>query len=143
MIECGEIIYNKIEQGLLYISGDLFIMRHVRLWIPGMIISSSEFIMSSGSQCPIKMPERRLLQGVNWEKLGDCSLGTNGQQGKWVRVVWRCQGEKFCQSCHGDTKLWVWFYFLNRLTVFIMHIGVWSILKIVCGRVDHAMDNQL
>ena len=54
-----------------------------------MIISSSEFIMNSVSQCPMKMPERRSLQRVNWEKLGCWSLGTNEQQEKWVR--W-CEG---------------------------------------------------
>ena len=27
----GEIIYNKIEQGLIYMPGDLVIMKHVRL----------------------------------------------------------------------------------------------------------------
>ena len=31
MIICGEIIFNKIEQGLIYILGDLVIMRHARL----------------------------------------------------------------------------------------------------------------
>ena len=31
MIKCSEIIFNKIEQGLLYISGDLVVMRHARL----------------------------------------------------------------------------------------------------------------
>ena len=69
-------------------------MRHARLRIPGMIISSSEFIMNWGSQCPIKMPERRSLQGVDWEKLGHWSFGTNEQQEKWVRAVQRCRGER-------------------------------------------------
>ena len=40
-------------------------------------MTSGEFIISSGSQCPIEMPESRLLHGVNWGKLGHCSLGTN------------------------------------------------------------------
>ena len=56
-----KIIFNKIEQGLIYILGDLAVEGHVRLLIPGMIISSGEFILSSGSQCPIKMLEKRLL----------------------------------------------------------------------------------
>ena len=105
MIICSEIIFNKIEQGLIYISGDLVIARHARLCIPGMIISSSEFKMDSVSRCPMKMPERRLLQGANWEKLDHWSLGTNEQQEKWVRAVQRHRGEKFCQRCHEDLKL--------------------------------------
>ena len=46
---CSKIIFNKIEQGLSYISGDLVVVRHARLRTPGMLISSSEFIMTSGS----------------------------------------------------------------------------------------------
>ena len=64
------------------------------------------------------------------EKLGHWGLGTNEWQGKWVKAVQRHQGEKFCQSCHGDSKLWVWFYFLSAIMAFMMHIGVWSILKL-------------
>ena len=49
MILCDKIIFNKIKQGLSYISGDLVIMRHAGLCTPEMIISSGEFIMTSGS----------------------------------------------------------------------------------------------
>ena len=44
-----EIIYNKIEQGLINIPGDFVVEKHVRLRIPEMIISSDEFIMSHKS----------------------------------------------------------------------------------------------
>ena len=30
-MQSGEIVYNKIKQGLSYIPGDLFIMKHARL----------------------------------------------------------------------------------------------------------------
>ena len=46
IIQNGEIIYNKIEQGLINIPGDLFIAKHARLGIPKIIISSGEFIIS-------------------------------------------------------------------------------------------------
>ena len=49
VILSDEIIYNKIKQGLIYIPGDFVIEKHVRLRIPEMIISSSEFIMSHES----------------------------------------------------------------------------------------------
>ena len=58
-----EIICNKIEQGLSYIPGDLVVMKHGRLWILGMIISGSEFIIGHESWKPMKMWERRLLHG--------------------------------------------------------------------------------
>ena len=44
-----EIIYNKIEQCLINILGDFVIKKHVRLRMPGMIISSGEFIISHKS----------------------------------------------------------------------------------------------
>ena len=75
------------------------------------------------------------------EKLGYWGLGTNEWEGKWVRVVQRHWGEKFCQCCYGDSKLWVWFYFLSAFIAFILHISVWLILKIVGGRVNHVVDN--
>ena len=67
--------------------------------------NSGEFIISSGSQCPIEMPESRLLHRVNW--------------GNWVAVAWEpmsdkgnglgwCEGievKKFHQRCHGDSEL--------------------------------------
>ena len=59
---------------------DLVIERHVRLLIPGMIMSSSEFIISSRSQCPIEMLESRSLHRVNW--------------GNWVAVVWEPMSDK-------------------------------------------------
>ena len=46
MAVCDKIIFNKIKQGFIYITSGLVIVRHMRLWIPGMIISSGEFIMS-------------------------------------------------------------------------------------------------
>ena len=49
IIQNGEIIYNKIKQGLINIRGDFVIKKHVRLRIPEMIIGSGEFIMSHES----------------------------------------------------------------------------------------------
>ena len=63
IIQNSEIIYNKIEQGLISILGDFVITKHARLGIPEMIISSGEFIISHKSQGPMQMQERRLLQG--------------------------------------------------------------------------------
>ena len=39
---CGEINFNKIEQGFIDIMSDLVITKHARLWIPGVIISSGK-----------------------------------------------------------------------------------------------------
>ena len=80
MILCNKIIFNKIKQGLIYILGDLVIERHVRLLIPGMIMSSGEFIMSCRSWCPIEMPENMSLHRVNW--------------GNWVAVAWEPMSDK-------------------------------------------------
>ena len=49
VILCDEIIWYKSEQGLIYIPGDLVVTKHARLWILGMIISGSEFIISHKS----------------------------------------------------------------------------------------------
>ena len=46
VILSGEIIYNKIEQGLICIPGDHVTMKHARLWMLGMIISSGEYVIS-------------------------------------------------------------------------------------------------
>ena len=46
VILSDQIIYNKIEHGLINIPGDIVIEKHVRLRIPEMIISNGEFIMS-------------------------------------------------------------------------------------------------
>ena len=54
-IPCDEIICNEIEQGLSYILGDLVIMKHARLLIFGIIMSSSEYVISCISQSPVKM----------------------------------------------------------------------------------------
>ena len=61
IIQIGEIIYNKIKQGLINIPGDFVIEKHVRLRIPEKIISSSEFIMTHKAQGPMKMQERRVM----------------------------------------------------------------------------------
>ena len=61
IIQNGEIIYNKIEQGLINILGDFVIKKHVRLRIPEMIISSGEFMMSHEAWGPMKIQERRAM----------------------------------------------------------------------------------
>ena len=43
-------------------------------------MSSGEFIISSGSQCPIEMTESRLLHRVNW--------------GNWIAVAWEPMTDK-------------------------------------------------
>ena len=90
-----EIICNKINQGLSYIPGDLVIAKHARLWIFGMTISGSEFIISHKPQKPMKMQKRRVVAWRNWVAR---TLGANELQEKWIRVVLRCWGEKFCQT---------------------------------------------
>ena len=60
IIQNGEIIYNKIEQGLSYILGDNVVAKHARLGIPKMIISSDEFIIRHKSQGPMRMWEKRV-----------------------------------------------------------------------------------
>ena len=59
IIQKGEIIYNKIEQGLFNILGD-FLLQSMQEYDK---FSSSKFIMSHESWGPMKMQERRLLQG--------------------------------------------------------------------------------
>ena len=54
--------------------------------------------MSHVSQWPMKMPERRSLQGGKLKKLGHQGMGTNEQQEKWVRVE---QQEKWVRVGHG------------------------------------------
>ena len=66
VILSDEIIYNKIKQGLSYISGDLVVTKHARLGIPKMIISSSEFIISHESQGPMEIQGKE----VTARKLG-------------------------------------------------------------------------
>ena len=97
MIIYKEIIFNKIEQGLIYITSDLVIERHIRLWIPGMIISSREFI-SHVSQGPMKMLKRRLLQGETgslglgdqWAIRGNGLGWCRGTEVKnFVKLTWR------------------------------------------------------
>ena len=63
VILCDEIICNKIEQGLIYILGDLVVAKHARLRILGMMISGGECIISHKSQRPMRMQERRSLHG--------------------------------------------------------------------------------
>ena len=53
-ILCDEIICNKIKQGLSYIPGDVVITKHARLRILGMVMSSSEYVVSYISQSPMK-----------------------------------------------------------------------------------------
>ena len=50
MTVCEKVNFNKTRQGFIYIMNDLVVARHVRLGIPGMIISSGEFIMNHVSQ---------------------------------------------------------------------------------------------
>ena len=71
---CDKINFNKIKQGFIYISSDLVIMRHARLWIPGMVISSGEFIISHVSQWPMRGLEKRSLQ--------------RGKLKNWAVVAW-------------------------------------------------------
>ena len=70
IIQSGEIIYNKNEQGLINILGDLVITKHARLGISKMIISSGEFIISHKSRGPMKMQGK----GVTAGKTGSLKL---------------------------------------------------------------------
>ena len=63
IIQNGEIIYNKIKQGLINIPDDFVIAKHARLGIPKMIISSSEFIISHEYQAPMKMQGKEVTAG--------------------------------------------------------------------------------
>ena len=63
IIQNRKIIYNKIEQGLINILVDFVIMKHARLGIPKMIISSGEFIISHESQGPMKMQRKEVTAG--------------------------------------------------------------------------------
>ena len=62
-----QVIYNKIEQGLIGIQSDFIIKMHVRLTC-GIIISCSKFIMTCKSQGPKRMQENWLMKpGNQWE----------------------------------------------------------------------------
>ena len=63
IIQSGEIIYNKIEQGLINIPGNLVVAKHARLGISKMIISSGEFIISHKAQGPMKRWEKEVIAG--------------------------------------------------------------------------------
>ena len=55
-IQNGEIIYNKIEQGLINILGD-FVVANMQEYDK---FSSGKFIMSHESQGPMKMQEKEV-----------------------------------------------------------------------------------
>ena len=61
VILSGEVIYNRIEQGLIYILGILSLQSKQDYKTLGMIISSGEYIISHESQRPMRMQKRRSL----------------------------------------------------------------------------------
>ena len=114
VILSDEIIYNKIEQGLSYIPGDLVITKHARLGIPKMIISSGEFIISHESWGPMKRWEKEVTAG----KTGLLKL-----EGQWaIQEMGLGSTEKFCQTKMETRSCKYGFNFQGKEMVFMLYL---------------------
>ena len=119
-IQNGEIIYNKIEQGLSYIPGDLVVLKHVRLSF-GITISSGKFIINQESPGPMKIQEKEVTARKTGSLTGGpMSYKRNGFWGgakkKFVKLRWKLEVVSMV-------------LFSSGFMASVMHIRLSSLLK--------------